>query len=156
MCITNKLNPSYIASVSEFDDLLSTNPSYGGNVGGYGLNGIPFFTSASTDSVDPFYPKAWSGGTVLNAESVDACIGHPAGGVYHYHMLPPCLIDTDIQTTKVCNAVSACVNDLKAYALSSYTSKAKTLTYVGLAKDGRPIVGPYDSNGNLFDCNTLD
>ena len=49
-----------------------------------------------------------------------------------------------------------CRNDLKSYALKSYTDTSKTLTYLGIAKDGRPLVGPYDSNGDLFDCKTLD
>jgi hypothetical protein len=98
----------------------------------------------------------WSQGTKLEAETVDACIGHPAGGAYHYHMLPPCLINTELETTEMCALVSDCTNDVKEYALDSYTLKAKTLTYIGLAKDGRPIVGPYNSDGLLFDCTTLD
>ena len=61
-----------------------------------------------------------------------------------------------MEDTEVCEQVAECKDDLKAYALSAYTDAAKTLTYIGLAKDGRPIVGPYDSDGNLFDCETLD
>lgn len=61
---------------------------------GIAINGLPIFAGASGDKVDPYYPKAWSGSTKTTAETVDACIGHPQGdGLYHYHMLPPCLVN---------------------------------------------------------------
>lgn len=125
---------------------------------GWALNGLPIFYGMSADRVDPYYPKAWSGSSKTTAEIVDACIGHPQGdNLYHYHMLPPCLVNADnMQTTKVCEQVADCTNDLKSYAMSAFTAKAKTLTYIGVAKDGRPIVGPYNSDGTLFDCKTLD
>jgi len=33
---------------------------------------------------------------------------------------------------------------------------AKNQTVLGIAKDGRPIMGPYDGNGTLIPCNKLD
>eukprot|EP00347_Sterkiella_histriomuscorum_P016151 403354286 len=125
---------------------------------GFATNGLPIFAGASAERTDPYYPQAWSGSTKVQAEVVDACIGHPQGdGLYHYHMLPPCLVNANkLQTTKVCEQVSYCASDLKNYALDSYTQAAKNLTYLGIAKDGRPIVGPYDSTGSLIDCSSLD
>ena len=40
--------------------------------------------------------------------------------------------------------------------MSYYTQYAKNLTVLGIAKDGHIIVGPYDSNGNYYDCTKLD
>jgi len=45
---------------------------------------------------------------------------------------------------------------VKAYALDAYTKTSKNITFLGVAKDGRPIIGPYDRNGNMIDCGTLD
>ena len=45
---------------------------------------------------------------------------------------------------------------MAGYAKSFYTSYSKSLTVVGMAKDGHVIIGPYDSNGNEYDCNSLD
>ncbi len=71
-------------------------------------------------------------------------------------MLPPCLVNAaGMQATQMCAKVSEC-SDLKTYSLAAYTAKAKTLTVLGIAKDGHLIVGPYDSTGTLFDCTTLD
>ena len=33
---------------------------------------------------------------------------------------------------------------------------ANTLTYIGIAKDGHFIVGPYKSDGTLYKCTELD
>jgi len=72
-------------------------------------------------------------------------------------MLPPCLINAaGMQSTQMCEKVDDCKSDLRTYALSAYTAKAKTLTVIGIAKDGHLIVGPYNSNGELFDCMQLD
>jgi len=72
-------------------------------------------------------------------------------------MLPPCLVNAAaMQTTKVCDQVSECTDDLRAYSLAAYTSKAKNITVLGVAKDGRLVVGPYNSTGELFDCSLLD
>lgn len=72
-------------------------------------------------------------------------------------MLPPCLVDTvNFQTTKTCNQVTAYTSDLKAYAMAAYTTMANTLTYIGIAKDGHFIVGPYQEDGTQFKCTQLD
>ena len=72
-------------------------------------------------------------------------------------MLPPCLVNAaNMDDTEMCEQVTDCTSDLKAYALSGYTTAANTLTVLGIAKDGHLIVGPYDSTGNVFDCSTLD
>jgi hypothetical protein len=49
----------------------------------------------------------------------DACIGHPGGdGVYHFHGMIPCLVDTTANyTTSVCKDVALCNSDVKAWML---------------------------------------
>ena len=64
-------------------------------VSGVALNGVLILGSSSKDSVDPFYPKTWSGSSMAMAELVDACLGHPQiDGIYHYHILSPCIKST--------------------------------------------------------------
>lgn len=124
---------------------------------GVALNGVPILGSSSTSDVDPFYPKAWSGNEDPSAESVDACLGHPNGNdVYHYHILPPCILNSaSISTTESCAAVTACSDDLAGYALDNF-STTKTLTVLGITKDGHVIYGPYKSTGSEYDCSTFD
>jgi len=45
---------------------------------------------------------------------------------------------------------------MKAYALGAFTDGANDLTYIGVAKDGHAVVGPYSAPDTLFDCATLD
>jgi len=71
-------------------------------------------------------------------------------------MLPPCVVDAkDINGSAPC-ANDECSQDLSAWALKAYTSQAKNLTVLGVAKDGHLIIGPYDENGNQYDCNKID
>jgi hypothetical protein len=44
---------------------------------GIAINGVAILSSSSTNNVDPFYPRSWSGATSLTAEMVDACLAHP-------------------------------------------------------------------------------
>lgn len=89
-------------------------------VAGVALNGVVILGSSSAENVDPFYPKGWSGSSQTNAEMVDACLGHPQmQGIYHYHILSPCIKSTiGITTTKACGQLSNCISDIKGYALS--------------------------------------
>ena len=65
-----------------------------GGVMGWAVNGIHIYSSSSADNEDPYYPKSWSGNSKAVTEVVDACAAHPDGnGNYHYHILPPCLVN---------------------------------------------------------------
>ena len=149
-----------IQSASDFTVVTSdaTNSAFLSGIAGWSINGIPIFTGASAEKTDPYYPQEWTDSSNTAVESVDACIGHPQGtGLYHYHMLPPCLVNAaNIDTKTVCNSVSACTDDLKGYALSAYTATSKQITILGIAKDGHKIIGPYDDSGELINCSTLD
>jgi hypothetical protein len=105
------------------------------------LNGV------SLNLVDPIFPAAY--GSVTNPssakESFDSCLGHPTpDGIYHYHALPPCFVDSSFGSTpKSCNSISTCSSNAVTYAQGAY-SQLKSLTPIGLAKDGHIIWGPYN------------
>jgi hypothetical protein len=96
---------------------------------GVALDGVLMFEGVSLNYVDPFYPNGWTSTTTgahttASAEHVDLCLGHPqATGMYHYHMLPPCLFDsTYAATAGACDPTAACSSSPKAYALAGYTN----------------------------------
>lgn len=150
---------STVPSFASYYDNVAGNSMSNGGAMGWAVNGIIIFSSSSADNEDPYYPKAWSGNSKAVVEVVDACAAHPENtGFYHYHILPPCLVDNKgMKNPGVCDSMSnsTCSSDVKSYVLSHYANN-KTLTVLGVAKDGRVIVGPYDSNGNLWDCSTFD
>lgn len=71
------------------------------NTLGVALNGVLIHASSNSLNVDPYYPQTWSGATTISADLVDACLGHPEAttGIYHYHILPPCLVNKAALTT---------------------------------------------------------
>jgi hypothetical protein len=124
---------------------------------GVSLNGIIILASSSTNNIDPFYPNSWSGMVELADEYVDGCLGHPNGpGVYHYHLLSPCILDSStVSTTSSCTSITDCASDVGTYALDFYADYMQE-TVVGIAKDGHLLLGPYDYTGSQFDCTSFD
>lgn len=121
-----------------------------GTTFGISLSGVPFLNGLSADSVDPFYPPASFGGeSGFEAEEVDQCVGHPTpDGAYHTHMMSPCLFDDTVDGTQACVPSAGCA-DVKSHALAGYANH-RDVTTIGIAKDGRKILGPYDSTGELW------
>lgn len=128
-----------------------------GGVVGWAVNGIYIYSSSSADEEDPYYPHSWSGNSKTVSEVVDGCASHPDGNSnYHYHILPPCLVNNmGMKNPGVCPNITSCNSDVKDYVLGYYSGN-KTLTVLGVAKDGRVIIGPYKSDGTMFDCSTFD
>jgi hypothetical protein len=116
---------------------------------GISINGVAILSSSSLNRVDPFYPRNWPGALSVTAEMVDACLAHPqVAGIYHYHILPPCIVNAaNIQTNATCAGIAACASDLRSYALSSYDNFKQEII-LGVAKDGHMILGPYADSGN--------
>lgn len=111
-------------------------------VAGVSVDGVSIMNVNSLNDVDPFYP---TGG--LSTELVDACLGHPnAQNTYHYHMASGCSLNPPSGTITSCAANTACSANISAYAMTLLTSY-RTLTIIGIAKDGHVIYGPYDSSG---------
>lgn len=114
------------------------------------------------NNVDPLYPAAY--GTVTDTssakESFDTCLGHPTpDGVYHYHVMAPCSYNTYYGSTGSCSTNTSCNGKELTYGYGAYP---KSLTPVGLSKDGHIIWGPYKADGTLWDdcdvdvCNGAD
>jgi hypothetical protein len=111
-------------------------------VAGISVDGVAILDVNSLNDVDPFYPAGGS-----PAESVDACLGHPNGNnIYHYHIASGCAVNPPSGTISSCAGTSSCASNLASYSISLFNSY-RTLTVIGIAKDGHVIYGPYDSSG---------
>jgi hypothetical protein len=121
-------------------------PGTVGTLAGLSIDNVAILNVNSANSVDPFYPP--SGYT---SESVDSCLNHPqAGGIYHYHMMSGCAVSPPTGNISSCSAINHYRNNVSYYSLTIFPSSAKTLTVVGIAKDGHVIYGPYTSNGQIL------
>ncbi|CAF3728718.1 unnamed protein product [Rotaria sp. Silwood1] len=118
---------------------------------GVSVDGVSIMNVNSLNDVDPFYPT----GTIA-AESVDACLGHPnPQNTYHYHMASGCALSPPSGTISSCTATSSCNSNVAAYGISLFNSY-RTLTVIGIAKDGHVIYGPYDSTGTEVRKNDIN
>ncbi|CAF2515182.1 unnamed protein product [Rotaria sp. Silwood2] len=137
-------NISNQASVPSASNYVSFSNSGSFNtLAGVSVDGVSILNVNSANNVDPFYP---TGG--YTSESVDACLGHPnaASNGYHYHMASGCALSPPTETIKSCKSTSGCSTSIANYAISKFSSY-RTLTVIGIAKDGHVIYGPYDSTG---------
>ncbi|CAF4413983.1 unnamed protein product, partial [Rotaria socialis] len=111
-------------------------------VAGVSVDGVALMNVNSANDVDPFYP---TGGNPT--ESVDACFGHPNDHyVYHYHIASGCALNPPSGTIASCTGTPSCSSSVATYSISLYNSY-RTLTVIGIAKDGHVVYGPYDSTG---------
>ena len=94
--------------------------------------------------------------------TLDNCLTHPTPfGAYHYHSWSPCYkkgngFASQTQAPNMCKDTDACKNAPMTWAIdngfadtSMYGTNANIM---GVAKDGHMIWGPYDENGELWDC----
>jgi hypothetical protein len=134
------------ASVDFSITLNSTNIN---KVVGVALNGVFLHPGISELGYDAFYPKAYA--TQVSPQSIDPdlCLGSSTySSSYHYYMFSPCILEQKIKhVSSECSSNSKCNNDKIKYTLQLMSSDLKGLIPVGLAKDGRIIYGPYNSNG---------
>ncbi len=120
-----------------------------GVLAGVAVDGVSILNVNSLNQVDPFYP---AGG--FAPEGCDQCLSHPAGnGQYHYHIASGCMVNPPQGNLTGCTPNIGCANNIASYSLQTFSS-FKTLTVIGIAKDGHVIYGPYLSSG--FDiCNGM-
>lgn len=59
-------------------------------------------------------------------------------------------------TPSICGATSSCYSDPILYSYTETVSESEVINYVGIAKDGYMIIGPYDEDGELFSPSDLD
>jgi hypothetical protein len=147
-CTLTSVQDSNIPSAAGYTTIGTSSLS---TTSGVALSGTTFFSALSANSVDPFYPEVNGVYDSSDLEMVDTCLGHPQEtGWYHYHTMSPCHTSSaDSATVIGCAASSSCSASIKAYAVAGFSSY-KTLTPIGIAKDGHIIWGPYNSAGSLW------
>ena len=124
-------------------------------IAGISIDGVPIFNALNSGNEDIFYSK-----TNLSTKLVDECLGHNAtDGTYRYRIGSSCPLNRSALVTKTCDKIPACNASIANYSISMFND-TKTLTVIGIAKDGHLIYGPYTSNGilvtNGFDiCNGM-
>ena len=108
---------------------------------GVSVDGVSIFNVNSANQVDPFYP---TGG--FSAEGADQCLSHPGGGgEFHYHVGSGCPLNPPANVSN-CSPTIGCLNNVANYSIGMFSSY-KTLTVIGIGKDGHIIYGPYLSSG---------
>ena len=109
---------------------------------GIAVDGVHIFNVNSANQVDPFYP---TGG--FTAEGADQCLSHPGGGgEFHYHSGSGCMLNPPSGNLSGCSPTIGCLNNVGPYSVGLFSSY-RTLTVIGIAKDGHIIYGPYLSSG---------
>ncbi|UJR07703.1 hypothetical protein I4U23_011988 [Adineta vaga] len=112
-------------------------------IAGVAIDGISIFNVNSANQVDPFYPNPSS----YAAEGADQCLSHPGGGgELHYHIGSGCTVNPPSGNLTGCSPEIGCLNNIANYSVQTFSS-LKTLTVIGIAKDGHVIYGPYLSSG---------
>lgn len=109
---------------------------------GIAVDGLHIFNVNSANQVDPFYPTG-----SFAAEGADQCLSHPGGGgEFHYHSGSGCMLNPPQGNVSNCSPQINCLNNVGPYSVSMFSSY-RTLTVIGIAKDGHVIYGPYLSSG---------
>lgn len=95
--------------------------------------------------------------------TLDECIMHPTPNKQlHYHMWSPCAIKGNgwASTTtapNMCKDDKNCRTDPISFAINKAWTNTDTFSEViGISKDGFMIYGPYNSEGELWDCSEKD
>ena len=109
---------------------------------GVAVDGVSILNVNSLNQVDPFYPPVG-----FSPEGADQCLSHPTGhGEFHYHIASGCMINPPPGNVSNCGPNIGCLNNVSSYSIGSFPSN-RTLTIIGIAKDGHVIFGPYLSPG---------
>lgn len=125
---------------------------------GVSTSGILIYNGLSAELVDPFYPSVYGDCLLGNCyERLDNCLAHPQNtGEFHYHMQSTCQGDSQWDDNKM----SANGGGIGMHDSGDVIESAKDAwdvkpyrSAMGIAKDGRPIYGPYYGNMKSYeDC----
>lgn len=119
-------------------------------VAGVAIDNVVILNANMAGGGDPFHPPPGS-----TTERVDACLGHcQAQGIYHYHMASGCMVSPPSGNINSCSQIQACSKNMSAYSITTYPNSAKTLTIIGIAKDGHIIYGPFSQDNYLIRSGT--
>jgi len=113
------------------------------------FDNIPIYNALASGNVDAVETEGFT---------LDQCMTHSSpDGTLHYHSLGKCATPGGIQSTQyipgICkNNYDTCQRDPFAHALTSFPWTNNYGGDFGLAKDGHVIKGPYNAQGELWDC----
>ncbi len=105
---------------------------------GIAINGVSLYYPLSIDFVDPLSPPDG-----YDAEQLDYCDAHGAGGAYHYHVNPTCLYGVYQNGEPITGVVSAPPTDLSIETSFARGEWPKPSGVIGFSTEGFPVYGPY-------------
>eukprot|EP00347_Sterkiella_histriomuscorum_P022464 403338394 len=127
-----------------------------GGIIGISITGVPIYSGTSELFYDAFYPQSYTANhNELDSIEVDACLGSTQLTLfYHYYSISPCVFKnplfTPITHAQTCEDLLECKKDPLKYAIANIATSQRVLKYVGIARDGHMIVGPFKSQGALW------
>lgn len=121
---------------------------------GVALNGVLLFAGTSDYGYDAFFPSSYGAKNSPRAIETDVCLGTSRTySTYRYHMYSPCIYDIALRDVSApCSSEDypTCSLDVRAHALAYTPNNMKTLSPIGIAKDGRIIYGPFKADGTVW------
>lgn len=166
------LQRTHKRNMPDLVDYQNKNPRRGGDpiatASGIALSGAYIYNSLNADNYD-----------AVEAETnvLDVCLSHPSPfGAYHYHFWSPCINKgkgyfSQTESPPLCRDSKECRWNTAQFVLDSqngdrlaipeqnqpsWSDKRNFGGFVGLAKDGHVMVGPYNEEGNLWSCEEKD
>jgi hypothetical protein len=123
---------------------------------GVALNGVPIHAGLSEKNSLDFYSPKSSG--VVSRMTVDECLGAVNSATYntnfyHYYSFSPCMLAGGLSARtqiNLCDANSDCAKNYLQFAQLNTAGTYRRLDFIGIAKDGHMIVGPFKSTGTLW------
>eukprot|EP00347_Sterkiella_histriomuscorum_P013180 403365703 len=128
---------------------------------GISINGVPIHTGISENQYDPFFPQEFGGHMNPQKLDFDACLGNTdLSSFYKYYSMSPCILpgaQKEAKQAKYCSEINDCrINPLNYTNATIKKAGFAKITYVGIARDGHMIIGPFNSAGHLWQPRDLD
>jgi hypothetical protein len=91
-------------------------------------------------------------------KTLDKCLSHTSpNGDLHYHSLTPCMkIGSPTQKPGLCTSDSDCMDHVGSFATLGWEDKQDYGGVYGIARDGHVIYGPYNAEGEIWNCDDHD
>ena len=134
------------------------------HVAGYAFTNVAIFnaitsSSSITDAVVSTANSVDLCGTMSDAAGANDALGNPTGRQLHYRSISQCMKSSYASTTevpKMCTDTDDCKDYPYTWGTRSWSDNTNYGGDVGLARDGHVIKGPYNEDGELWDCDDHD
>jgi hypothetical protein len=163
LCDSGILKPSHMMTGQGYQEVMGTNSQSW--AAGYTTTNIAIMQAVNISGKDAFAAKATS-------KNFDSCLGaaEPASamnsqgvvqsnmpGVWNYNTMSPCMINPPETIPELCSKTDCNTGVTKWMSRADgWPSTANHGGVIGLARDGHAIVGPYNSDGELWACDEHD